>query len=103
MGREDMKRMGRLMAVGFPFLQVLSRTPWLLALLLPFLAAITYNGGYKRDRYVPVVINGSVEVPLNGMTVRAKFRKLANGKGSIFSLSVDTHYTKPYSWGLGIA
>jgi|GEM_PF-6401072 hypothetical protein len=103
MGREDMKRMGRVMAAGWPILQAIAKTPWLLVLILPLMSAITYDGSYKRDRYIPVVATGSVEIPVWGMTVYVKFRKLANGKGSILSVCIDTHYAKPYSWGLGIA
>lgn len=103
MGREEMKQMGRLMAVGWPFLQIIAKSPWLLVLIFPFMSAITYDKYYKRDKYIPVVASGHIEVPLWGLDVSVKLRKTANGKGSILSFVAESKQQQKYSYALGIA
>jgi len=100
--REEVQRMGRLMAVGLPMLRIISKTSWLLVLVLPLLTAIVYNGGVRRDKYIPVVATGSLSVPMWGLDLSVRIRPTANGKGSIFSISATTIKQK-YEWGLGIA
>lgn len=102
MSKVETQRMGRLMAAGWGILQIVAKTPWLLVLILPIIGAITYDGGYRRDRFVKVVARGSVTIILSGMDVTASLRPTANGKGSIFSLTMCVPKTK-YAWGLGIA
>ena len=102
MSREEVQRMGRLMAVGLPILRIISKTGWLLVLLLPLLTAIVYNGGIRRDRYIPAVMSGRVAAGIWGFDLSVGFRPTANGKGSICSITAVAVKQK-YDWGLGIA
>lgn len=90
------------MAAGWPFLQLVANTPWLLALLLPFMSAITYDRYWRAARVLPIVVEGVVRCRLAGMDVEVKFRPLGNGKGCMFVITAQAHPSN-YKWGLGIA
>ncbi len=110
MGREERQRLGRLQAAGWPFLQMLAKTPWLLTLLLPFMAAVTYDKYYRADRIIKAVIVGQISVIVAGMDVSLKLRPLGsnkenptgNGKGSMVIFTVQPHRATSLR-GLGIA
>lgn len=102
MSKEEKQRMGRLMAVGWGLLAVLSKTPWLLVLVFPFLSAITYDKRYRRDMLIPVVATGAISFDIHNMDAVIKVRPLANKKGSILTIDIVAQKTN-YSWALGIA
>lgn len=101
MSREEKQRVGRLMAAAWPLLGMVAKTPWLLVLVLPFLTAFTYNGGYVRDKFVPVVVSGKLELNVWGAIASVGFRPTANKKGSICSVRVVS--TTSYKYAAGIA
>jgi len=102
MSKEEKQRMGRLMAVGWGLLQVISKTPWLLVLIFPFMSAITYDKQYRRDWLIPVVATGRVSFDIHNLDTVIKIRPLANKKGSILTVDIVAQKTS-YSWALGIA
>lgn len=89
MTQREVKRIGRLMLAGYPFIVAISRTTWLLVSVLPLMTAILYDKRFMRSWVITAVMTANIIIPIGGIDVRVTVRPNRSKRpGSVVQLLV---------------